>query len=425
MEFRMSIVSYLSATPVKMIRVAYILGLSLIGGMSVGAHLVVDRVVSQSEHSATTINLAGKQRMLSQRTAYFLVKSNETLAPADLQNLEITKDELAKNHDALIYGDKTLQISDDHPEAVDEIYYSSEFNLDEKFRNHLALADGFYRKLRNGQQISQSELAPFLKLSEGELLQLLDKVVKAHELEANQKIDNLLTIQRFAILAIIVAIFAEGLLIFNPLVRRIQRYSDNLEYAASYDQLTKILNRRAFYANAETEISRSQRHKRTMSVLLCDLDKFKSVNDVFGHAAGDKVLQSFAETIKSFVRKEDILARIGGEEFVILLPETDGKSAQIVADKICELTSSQQIEVNDDTKLTVTTSIGVTEISSDDMTIDDALVRADMALYKAKENGRNRFEYATPSAKQTKASENAVDEMIASASEVQLQPAAA
>ncbi len=421
----MSIVSYLSATPVKMIRVAYILGLSLIGGMSVGAHLVVDRVVSQSEHSATTINLAGKQRMLSQRTAYFLVKSNETLAPADLQNLEITKDELAKNHDALIYGDKTLQISDDHPEAVDEIYYSSEFNLDEKFRNHLALADGFYRKLRNGQQISQSELAPFLKLSEGELLQLLDKVVKAHELEANQKIDNLLTIQRFAILAIIVAIFAEGLLIFNPLVRRIQRYSDNLEYAASYDQLTKILNRRAFYANAETEISRSQRHKRTMSVLLCDLDKFKSVNDVFGHAAGDKVLQSFAETIKSFVRKEDILARIGGEEFVILLPETDGKSAQIVADKICELTSSQQIEVNDDTKLTVTTSIGVTEISSDDMTIDDALVRADMALYKAKENGRNRFEYATPSAKQTKASENAVDEMIASASEVQLQPAAA
>jgi diguanylate cyclase (GGDEF)-like protein len=160
-----------------------------------------------------------------------------------------------------------------------------------------------------------------------------------------------------------------------------------LEHQAAIDPLTSILNRRKFNDIFSYEVKRDERYKTNLSLILCDLDKFKKINDDFGHDGGDEVLISFARMISNAIRKSDVFARWGGEEFAILLPETDLEKAAQIASKlrlVTETTVVPQIGK-------ITASFGVAEyhVGDDEETL---LKRADRALYKAKENGRNRVE---------------------------------
>ncbi|MBA4420932.1 MAG: hypothetical protein C0391_07270 [Anaerolinea sp.] len=165
---------------------------------------------------------------------------------------------------------------------------------------------------------------------------------------------------------------------------------DKLEEFASLDSLTCVYNRRYFFMLTEQEIQRIRRYGGKLSLIILDLDRFKMVNDHFGHIAGDHVLKTVADTCRDSIRKVDILGRFGGEEFVILLPETDVKDAEILANRIREdiakislpeLTSSYKI----------TASLGVADMgAARDISMEDLLRQADRALYNAKETGRNR-----------------------------------
>ncbi|MEA3290032.1 MAG: diguanylate cyclase [Campylobacterota bacterium] len=163
-----------------------------------------------------------------------------------------------------------------------------------------------------------------------------------------------------------------------------------LKNLASTDSMTKLYNRRYFSQVSSHIFDLAKRDSQRLSLIMMDIDKFKTINDTYGHAVGDEVIIQTAEILKQHQRKSDIICRFGGEEFVILLPETDTNGASIVAQKIRQVIESTSIKVDNNINLNYTMSLGVTQVFlNEDKDIEKALLRADEALYKAKDNGRN------------------------------------
>lgn len=163
-----------------------------------------------------------------------------------------------------------------------------------------------------------------------------------------------------------------------------------LEILAYTDYLTGLRNRRSFIEQAETELYRSLRYDRKFSLIMFDIDYFKGINDTFGHSVGDLVLQEIAKICRDLLREIDIIGRIGGEEFAILLPETDIQNAVQVAQRLCDTISENKLFISDK-KIKFTASFGVVFADKLNMlTIDELLNQADNALYQAKKGGRNR-----------------------------------
>ena len=162
---------------------------------------------------------------------------------------------------------------------------------------------------------------------------------------------------------------------------------ESLSKIASVDCLTSVYNRHMFEEFLQKEISRARRYGRPMSLIMVDVDYFKQINDVFGHQAGDCVLAQIAATLKRCVRDSDIVARWGGEEFVIILPDMPGDNAMVVADKLRKTIAGSVYENG----ITLTCSFGVTAFRKDD-TMDTIFNRIDKALYRAKEFERNNVQ---------------------------------
>lgn len=166
------------------------------------------------------------------------------------------------------------------------------------------------------------------------------------------------------------------------------RFQEELYEAALRDPLTKVHNRRAFDDRFETDLSHARRHGEALTLLLFDLDFFKSVNDTYGHIAGDYVLATFAELVQSMVRREDLFARYGGEEFAMICRSTPIVAAASLAERIRAQTAATRF-VYDGQTIPVSVSVGVAMARGDD-TIEALIERADKALYRAKQEGRNR-----------------------------------
>lgn len=161
---------------------------------------------------------------------------------------------------------------------------------------------------------------------------------------------------------------------------------------ARTDSLTGLWNRGYFIELASREIARCKRSVRNLSILLVDVDYFKKVNDHYGHDTGDKVLVGVADAMRNSLREIDIVARFGGEEFVVLLPDTSIQSAHKVAQRVCNSIREQDFLDDRRRKITITVSIGVTSYQNALSDLDLMLKRADIAMYSAKKNGRNRVE---------------------------------
>lgn len=168
------------------------------------------------------------------------------------------------------------------------------------------------------------------------------------------------------------------------------RDNQMLKEMATTDPLTGVFNRRHFFELAEQELKKSQRYGSPLSAIMIDLDHFKSVNDTYGHQAGDQVLQAAARLIQENIREIDILGRYGGEEFAVLLPNTPMPDAKDMAERICRKIEAHPVQV-DETTIPVTASLGAVGASNtDNLTITALLDKADQALYEAKHSGRNR-----------------------------------
>ena len=170
-----------------------------------------------------------------------------------------------------------------------------------------------------------------------------------------------------------------------------KRMESQLRQLATIDDLTGTLNRRAFFAAAEQEMERAVRYGNAVSVVMFDLDHFKQVNDRYGHALGDQALREAATALQAKLRDVDILGRLGGEEFAILLPETPLAGAMEVAERLRHAIAALSIpRQSDQSPLSLTASLGVAERLPEEITVDKVLARADLALYRAKTDGRNR-----------------------------------
>lgn len=173
-------------------------------------------------------------------------------------------------------------------------------------------------------------------------------------------------------------------------VRAIYKYAKDLEYYATRDPLTNLYNQRVFWELLEYEVLRAQRNDYRFALLVIDLDNFKSINDTYGHTAGDKFLQEFADSIKGALRQGDILARYGGDEFVAILPQTDSEQPYQVAQRILECTKGLLVSGPDGVRIKGTVSIGMAIYPDHAQEAKDLLMFADNMMYKAKMEGKNR-----------------------------------
>lgn len=183
----------------------------------------------------------------------------------------------------------------------------------------------------------------------------------------------------------------------NTLIETAELALAKVHALAVTDELTGLANRRAFMTRLGEELARVQRYATSpTSVLMLDLDHFKQINDRHGHAAGDTVLRRFSAILNEQLRKVDAAGRLGGEEFAVLLPDTDAQAAAIFAERLRQTVAGTPTE-HDGSFISCTLSIGISCLTRTDEHPEDALARADRALYDAKQNGRNRVAvYAEP-----------------------------
>jgi diguanylate cyclase (GGDEF)-like protein len=174
--------------------------------------------------------------------------------------------------------------------------------------------------------------------------------------------------------------------------RKAERQADHLQRLATIDGLTGLFNRRHFLALADAEWQRFQRYRQPLSLLMLDIDLFKSINDRYGHDVGDRVLAQIAKACRKQKRSSDVMGRLGGEEFAILLPQTNLRQAGMFAERLRQTVAEQALPVADG-EVRATISIGIGEAhQARDLT--DLIKQGDLALYKAKQAGRNRVRCA-------------------------------
>jgi diguanylate cyclase (GGDEF)-like protein/PAS domain S-box-containing protein len=178
------------------------------------------------------------------------------------------------------------------------------------------------------------------------------------------------------------------LIVFRDISDR-KKLENELRCLATTDSLTGVYNRRHFIYRGMDEVKRCLRYHKHMSVLMLDIDHFKRINDEFGHHTGDLVLQAFTRVCTGILRNFDTFGRLGGEEFAVIMPETDIQKAAIVAERLRRTIMEMQVAAEDQTvKLTV--SIGIAPLDNRHQDMESIMKSADRALYRAKNSGRNR-----------------------------------
>ncbi|HUH38861.1 MAG TPA: GGDEF domain-containing protein [Spongiibacteraceae bacterium] len=191
-------------------------------------------------------------------------------------------------------------------------------------------------------------------------------------------------------LAIIAGMFLVILSSFATIWMASDKLQDELLEIARIDPLTGIYNRRAFDECCNTEFSRALRSGTSFAIIMSDIDHFKKVNDQYGHHIGDEVLKRFSAILKDRVRQHDVVARFGGEEFTVLLPDKNTEQGIQVAEQLRAITAATQITIDSEISLTISASFGVAHYCAGDSGWSSVLQRADNALYAAKKQERNR-----------------------------------
>jgi diguanylate cyclase (GGDEF)-like protein len=170
---------------------------------------------------------------------------------------------------------------------------------------------------------------------------------------------------------------------------QLQKTLNELALMSRIDGLTQIYNRRHWQDSLEQEYAKARRHKKELTLIMFDLDHFKLLNDTYGHQGGDKVLIDVSKNVKSLLRVGDVFGRYGGEEFAIVLPETNEQGAMDLAERICQTLAKTPLNFQNKL-INISVSLGVSSLNVNDNNYEDLIANADLALYQAKAQGRNQ-----------------------------------
>ncbi len=378
--------------PVRLLTWGYILALAIIGLMSVSIHLMIGRIVAEQDNVATFIAKSMTQISLAQTVA--LDATMFVHDPSDIRR-EILSEATGKmraNHAVLVkqgLGEKNGHNT--APDVLLAIYFDAPFELNKKVVNFLKEADKLVAA--SAPSIEDESYQFLMRQVEGPLGETLSASLYTYEEAILDKIAKLQSFQRMAIFVIIATLICEAFFIFMPLVSRVRRYAEELKRITMTDLLTGAGNRRYFVFRGSQEIQRARRLRKELCLALIDLDRFKSINDNYGHKSGDMVLQQFVRVAEQCMRHEDVFARLGGEEFAILLPHTSIEDGVRVMERMRRTVEETEFQLDRGMVTRLTISAGLTRVNLSHDDFEAAIVLADVAMYEAKRSGRNQVVY--------------------------------
>jgi diguanylate cyclase (GGDEF)-like protein len=381
--------------PQRFMTFVYTGSLAIIAVLSIITHFVLDSVIEQQSQTGNLVNKSGQQRMLSQRASMFAIEYESSGSKEAKELAESAMLQMKLNHAALLSEhDEALRKGLDSPlsDELLALYFESPAQIDKQVDTFSRLISQSLEQVlttpdNNSEQVHQE----FLMMARAPFLDALNAAVEQYERESIEKIGRLRLVQQVILVVVILTILLEALFVFRPMVARISQFAARLQYEANYDHLSGLYNRRAFFRIADKLLQSLRRKEKPCSIVLFDIDKFKAINDNYGHDVGDIVIQNLAQLLKAQLRKHDILSRLGGEEFILFLPETTHQEAILVANKIRIYIEDNAI-YRDTQDLKVTVSGGVANCDFKE-SLDKSIKKADEGLYKAKSNGRNQICY--------------------------------
>lgn len=367
---------------------SYISALVIIATLTIFMGFFLFRANQDNQRAIDLINMAGRQRMLVQKTGWMALEyvHADATTEADIRTrIDRTLNLVRDNHDYLASQIAPGFGGDPMGSLLLDQYFSNEgvAPLHDKFR------DAARNLTRSKTQAEKTQFYQEITKQTRPLMEKLDLIVTAHQENSRLRLVALGKTSFWIEMFLLLVITVLGIFVFRPVVRRVAESQEKLRSIAHTDPLTGLLNRRTFMQISEKITMTCRRLKSSCSALFIDIDHFKNINDTYGHSTGDDVLVRVGQAITSALRGGDVVGRIGGEEFVVILPDADEKHAALVGERIRHIISSLDMTANG-TNISVTCSIGAAEIRSDDKDVAETMMRADYAMYQAKQQGRNR-----------------------------------
>ena len=379
--------------------VTYVCALLLVAAFSIAFHFISDNIVHREQTTARIVNLSGRQRMLSQRIARLaLERAAHTRFRSDAETQDALKDAIALmdfSHRKLRQGAPADGIVQQTSPEVLNVYSKEPYRLDARLAEFLAQARSLAGRPETQLTVGDPELAAVEIAAQGGLLNALNASTEAIAQTGEAAITHLRRVLAGLTVAMLLILLGEALFLYRPLFLRLERTHAELVELGRTDPLTGSLNRRAFTEAAAAVVFDAERQGEALAVLMLDIDRFKTINDRFGHAAGDQVINAVVASLLRNARAGSLLCRMGGEEFAILLRDCSLAQAGAVGEQlrlgVCERPVMLMPELAG-IEIPVTVSCGTATLARGEDSIFPALGRADEALYRAKARGRNRVE---------------------------------
>lgn len=372
--------------------IAYVSGLIIVALAVTASHILVDRKMQITRQASEALEMGYGQSFLAERInhlAYRYVASSDGSDKALVgTELATAVERMYQSHGALL----RLPLGTDIGLPADEIYFAPEYELDLKIRTFLGAA----RELSSRPAADIKPGSPLIRFLDrdktSQLHELLKKALDRYRKAEDEALANSNRTLWTLYVLIMVILVLEGIAVSRLIVKSLLRQAEDYRELAHTDPLTGCCNRRSFMAACRQEHELVHKHGKHCAVIMLDIDRFKQVNDTYGHAVGDEVIQALVKVSLEQLRDSDVLGRMGGEEFAILLRGTPGNKAWGIADALRQSLQACDVDLpapwNDVLHFTV--SLGVAELRASDESPLDALERADQALYDAKTGGRNR-----------------------------------
>ena len=365
---------------------------ALIAILITASLVIIDYIAAEEAHMVEVNDIGGRQRMLSERTVHLLleyaVEKNSDARGQIIKLIENSLQKFDKTHQLLIRG----QLSDNETvifsDSIDNIFFDGPEFLDLKARIFIYNTREVLDREWSPGLISSYYLIQLREASKQDLHTSLDALATQYTANSKSRITRLRVIVAILLGGIVVILCAVGVLVFNPMFKRIEAQELELHNLAFIDPLANCHNRRSFLTNADTAFERSRRYKHTFAILFIDIDRFKDINDNYGHAIGDEAIREMTRICLENIRDSDILGRIGGDEFGVILQECGLGYATQTAEKLRERISNHIVSSKLGT-IKFSISVGAATVKDSDTNVGDTLKRADRNLYKAKRTGRN------------------------------------